>query len=798
MKKLLSLFLHLKPTKWCLAFLLVFGLGVLGHKLGMQDLLSLVEQAFAGSPTGAPGASTTTATGAGGGLLGGIGQVLGNVISGIATLLIKLLSGIIYFVLYWIPDLMDNTFILEGDIGEKLRSVWVIVRNFVNILFAIILVGAALMSVIGYGDEGGNYAMKKFIPKMALALIAVNFTFLACRLVLDLNNVITTAIFAIPRSVTTITDIGPSGTANTRIFKKFKCLDSTLTADQALQQASDLDRRFPGVINSLGGVCFADPPAQGETAETLATPTAASDRTKQAIIRLGASEFSRKDFVWVMATQFQGLNDLNKVSQLTNPTFENLTVNALFSIIFAVIYATAYIAMFIILLARMVVLWICIMLSPLVAISIAVPDFLPSELDIQDMFLKHAFVPAKMAVPISFGYILISQMTLSINTGAFLVADKPLDLTAGGEFARGISITTLMYGAASVAVIWMGVFAASKDVVGHGMVENVKGFVEGVGTTVAKWPTYLPIIPVPGGGGIASLSTIKMGITEAQNAVAELQRQRDQRIVQTQLDRLGLGSSQLRDALRNIEDMVARKRYDSARATDIRTVAASDDEARFTSLVQTMSRSDTWENDTERRNVAQAFGYADGDFSRFQNDVRDPTRVREMRERFRTQGGGTTPPSTTADYSAIATGTLANRTATVDLSRNEIWSSMTAETRASLGLGDTPGAFSLNENVNMAEFMGLMRDTSKIRNPVLLQFVRSDLLQNVVSAPENAALRTEMAKDTALINRLLGLKSTNTGDNQKIRAIIGSILQITDDARLTARTGIQSTGALNP
>jgi hypothetical protein len=124
---------------------------------------------------------------------------------------------------------------------------------------------------------------------------------------------------------------------------------------------------------------------------------------------------------------------------------------------------------------------------------------------------------------------------------------------------------------------------------------------------------------------------------------------------------------------------------------------------------------------------------------------------------------------------------------------------MTAETRASLGLGDTPGAFSLNENVNLAEFMGLMRDTSKIRNPVLLQFVRSDLLQNVVSAPENSALRAEMAKDTALINRLLGLKSsTNTADNQKIRAILGSILQITDEARLTARTGIQPSGALNP
>src|SRR5690606_24766953 len=153
-----------------------------------------LEQVFAQAQTGA------SATSGSSGPFGALGQGLGKAISGISTLLIKLLAGIIWFVLYWMGDLMDNTFILEGDIGEKLRSVWVIVRNFVNIFFALVLVIAAFMSVIGYGDEGGNYAMKKFIPKMAIALIAVNFTFLACRIVLDVNNVLTTAIFSIPQS----------------------------------------------------------------------------------------------------------------------------------------------------------------------------------------------------------------------------------------------------------------------------------------------------------------------------------------------------------------------------------------------------------------------------------------------------------------------------------------------------------------------------------------------------------------------------------------------------------------------
>ncbi len=510
----------------------------------------------------------------------------GGVISLLATMLFKLMAGLLWFVLFWMGDLMDNTFILEGDIGEKLHSVWVIVRNFVNIFFAITLVVVAFLAVIGYGDESGNYGLKKFIPKMALALIAVNFTFLACRLVLDLNNVLTTAIFAIPQKVTNLSDITPSAAGATKTFKKFQCLSQSDKITELEQRSKDLETQYPGVINSLGGVCYALVPTDKDgkpvhidfSNSKTPSPTA-NGGNDQEIILMGSNQFSKKDFVWTMATQFQGLHNLNRASQLLTPDFTNLTVSALFSIIFAVIYGTAYVAMFIVLVGRMVVLWVTIMLSPLAAFSIVVPDLLPEDLNIQKKFLSHAFVPLKMAIPLSFGYILISQMSLVINTNTNIVSAGSLDLTGGGEFARNVSISTLLYGAASVAIIWMGVFMASKDVVGSGLVETIKSKVESAGNTVAKWPTYLPMFPF--GSSHFSLASVGHAFQAASAQITEDQRKRTEADAGSLLAPFNIIIGDLQKASSSLEQMVGSGRIDRPTLqSNVRTIVERDDSSK--------------------------------------------------------------------------------------------------------------------------------------------------------------------------------------------------------------------------
>lgn len=502
--------------------------------------------------------------------VGAASRGVGTVIAGVATLFIKLIGGILYFVLKWMGPLMDNTFILEGDIGEKIRAVWVIIRNFVNIFFALALVVVALLSVVGYGDEGGNYAMKKFIPRMALALIAVNFTFLACRLILDVNNVLTTAIFSIPQSVTTLADIGPSGFSGKTIFTKFSCLDDENIND-ASKRAEALEKQH-GAIASLGGVCFAQDPGTVSTEELLSrgqqllqsqsiigATGQPNVSNQQAIVPVDQSLFTKKDFIWVMASQFQGIHNLNKVSVLLDPTFSGLTVNALFSVVFAVIYATAYISMFIILIARMAVLWVTIMLSPLIAINIVFPDLKFQDFDIKEKFLTHAFVPAKMAVPLALGYIMLSQMVLAVETDSAIFGQQKIDLAENGEFARGVSFTTLIYGAASVAVLWMGVFAASKGVIGEGLVSTFGDKIKGIGTAAAKWPLYFKTIPV---AGAPSLANLAYTTTELKNRIAEQRRLDDQQYANKVLDKF-IPRSEVSSAIERVVAAAKNNRIDT-------------------------------------------------------------------------------------------------------------------------------------------------------------------------------------------------------------------------------------------
>ena len=102
-------------------------------------------------------------------------------------------------------SLLDNDLIFGGAMGERLLDIWVQIRNLVNIAFVLILLAIAVYNVLGIGEEGGGLplAFKTAIPKFVLALIAVNFSFLAVKVILDFTNVITGAVFALPTNAIT-------------------------------------------------------------------------------------------------------------------------------------------------------------------------------------------------------------------------------------------------------------------------------------------------------------------------------------------------------------------------------------------------------------------------------------------------------------------------------------------------------------------------------------------------------------------------------------------------------------------
>jgi len=480
-----------------------------------------------------------------------------------------MIGGILIVILYWMGDLMDNTFILDGAMGMKLQAVWMVVRNLVNIFFAILLLGVAFANVIGYGGGEGNYSVKKFLPKLALALIAVNFTFLAAKVVLDVNNVLTTAVFAIPQNIVTMSQLEPAGGEfPLKLYKKYTCtLDSNRLKklkdklpDTSIPSAKDITPAVPGspvsvttqdlsdgvtgvtVLGAAGGdYSYEVPKKEGLKTLGFCVATVDSVNSGDFIDLSQPYAFNKKNFVWLMALRFQNIQLLNKLPDMVN-NFDAVMVNAGFSIFFAIIYAIAYVVLFIVLLARIAVLWVCIMLSPLVAIEIAFPSFksiMGEKMDIKNMFLKHAFVPLKIAVPMAIGFVMLSQMQL-VASGASLFKEFKVNFETGGEFVRGGTFAQILYSLASAAVIWMGVFSAAEGVMGvDSVIKGIKSGAESVGKTVAKLPTYARVIPV--GKGKA---TTFAGLMRTPKAfVSHLQQQFETNETRNLMSSLGIGAA---------------------------------------------------------------------------------------------------------------------------------------------------------------------------------------------------------------------------------------------------------------
>lgn len=756
MKNLLSRFRFPSLTRLCLSLALLLVAVAVVSSFG-----DVIQTVSAGNPTGAAaGAGTTAGTGVTstntGGVFADIGQTLGNVLATVSTLLVKLVSLIIYIALYWMGDLMDNTFILEGEMGLKLQTVWVIVRNFVNIFFALALVVVAAMSVVGYGDDSGNYALKKFIPKMALALIAVNFTFLACRIVLDVNNVLTTAIFSIPQSITTTSDIAVTQ-RQTKIFRNMRCFNpnETIAEARARVRLIEQDNRFKDVITNLAGVCF----VQG-TAQTL--------NPDVDVHTFDSSSFNRKDFTWAMASQFNGLHQLNQTTQITNASFSDLTINAIFSLVLAIVFGTAYIAMFIILIGRVAVLWMTIILSPLAVISLVIPEFLPQELDITKRFLDNAFIPLKMSIPLSFGYILVSQMAVTIDTGSSITADKVIDLSEGGELARNVTMQSIIYGAASVAVIWMGVFmSVTENIVGSGLVNTFKGTMENIGKTVAKWPTYLPFIPVS--GGVASLQGVRYGLQEAQSQIAESIRRRDEKAVDRTLQRLGLAPGAIRTAINNIERMVDQGNINSGQLTqELRTLVNHDRQNNTTYFQNNAQRLARETDPNKQAEIAASFGYSrdaagwtqftqavqNGDYETLQNNVAQSNRQN-------------TPQ--TANYAGIASGALQGNNTSMQFSNENI---IPEDVRRELQMNGATLDPKQNR-VNFALLMQNLNNPAKISDTAIGEMIDNGYLQGLANSNPNVA--EQWSRDSSFQNRLTAAGG-DAARNKKIRAVFQSML----------------------
>lgn len=458
-------------------------------------------------------------------------ETLDDVISGLQKV-ISVGLGIVHAV-FWpiclmIGSLMDNDLIFGPGIGERLREIWVTMRNIVNIVFVFVLLVVAFYNVTGMGGEG-NLALKTILPKFIMALIAVNFSFLGCKVILDAANVVSTSVYDIAGTVegydaeTIKRDMEKTICTNPKYLISEGGSDAEGVTGAAGESGAEGDAgTSEGWSYDTAGLiakafCCNDGKYEDNTpdAEVCSTYAGGSGTEDPEYVyptfnNFGDSFFYKLDqnnIGVVMAVNLGGLNELTSLADKETFNLKDLAINTLFSVLMYVVFGFAYVALFIVLLARLVVLWLCIALSPLIVLMWVLPQVkeYAQDLNLGEKFIKHLMAPIIIGLAMSIG-LLLAMAVKNSGTGGSVettVGEQSLDDILLQNDAVGTLLTPnisdlqqLMVAAIAVAIVWLGVFGAASQTIASSVTDKIKGWGQDMGKTVAGLPKYLPFVPI--------------------------------------------------------------------------------------------------------------------------------------------------------------------------------------------------------------------------------------------------------------------------------------------------------------
>lgn len=434
----------------------------------------------------------------------GTEQAISDVVSK-AIFALNLMTWILFV---FLNTLLDPQFIFaEGsNLMTLLNTIWQLARDLMNIIFALILVGAAIYTVVT--------AKKDFLsahaPKFVMAVILVNFSWFFPRVLIDVANVGAAAVYGIPTLLagnpaaqcTYVVSAAQAGAANPPASCNNPQLVPGIPADQP--------RRWRCACMGITNAEFF------VTRARMNELRAAGARQHQCPLdQIFCYRMERIDPATIapysavlngLVINHARLAQLATVPQpFVGPVQPGDEINRmLMFLIRCVIVLVIHIALFFPLLAmtvayfiRMPILWITIAFMPFYFFDYLLGDFKQFTQGyaekILETFIKAAFLPLLTAVPLSLGL-------LMLNAGTTLTGG-PLAAIPIRIFDDVNNFWQFLWMFLSLGVLWVGVFSILKgdDIMSHGA-QSIKGYGESLGRVILKAPLAIPSIPGPAGG----------------------------------------------------------------------------------------------------------------------------------------------------------------------------------------------------------------------------------------------------------------------------------------------------------
>lgn len=395
-----------------------------------------------------------------------------NGMSSTLSMFFKFFQIFLYPILFLTGALMDNSLLFGPGAEDRLLEIWSYVRNLINLLLGVGLVAIAIYNISGL-DADGNYGIKTVLPKIGLALVLINFSYVGAKIILDVTNVLTTTAFSLPNTV--------MGTQNNLDLSEIcKGMNAALQDKQLASVQGTLQ-------SNVSQLCGTDG----------VTPT---DKLKEYL-----NGTSANNLAFIMATNFGLINQASNVNNLviSVPSLLNLGINAIVSTILLGVNFIVYLILFLVVVGRFIILYILISVSPLVVLSMVMSGSLPDSISsllngLFDDFLSNATAPIVIGLGLSVSYMMFDAMVKIGNVNTLAVAS---DFQA--VFPSGIDIHQFVIGIASAYVVFKAADAAKDNTLVAETVRPLTNFVTDSASTLKNLPTSVPLVRTPNGKQIS-------------------------------------------------------------------------------------------------------------------------------------------------------------------------------------------------------------------------------------------------------------------------------------------------------
>ena len=123
----------------------------------------------------------------------------------------------------WLYDKIEDVLAIDpipSEDGAPIYEIWKYCRGLTNIVFIIFLLVVVYSQITGHGIN--NYGIKRVLPKLIVAALMVNLSFLICSLAVDASNIIGNGIRGLFTTVAESANIGGVAEATGDISREMK------------------------------------------------------------------------------------------------------------------------------------------------------------------------------------------------------------------------------------------------------------------------------------------------------------------------------------------------------------------------------------------------------------------------------------------------------------------------------------------------------------------------------------------------------------------------------------------------